>query len=261
MVLWLLILRGCAIEFRNHLTSATWTPFWDTVFAGASSLLAIFFGAALGNVLRGVPLDEAGDFFLPLWTDFRPGPDPGILDWYTVLIAIFALVTLTLHGALWLNLKTEGDLQARARRLATGAAAVVMLLTAISTPASFAIQPHILESFSANPWGFAFPALALANLAGVWFFLTHRRDLPAFLSSCGFIGAMLCSAAFGIFPYVLPSNGDRSRGLSIYNAAAPDYGLTVGLWWWVPGMVLALGYTLFVYRNFAGKVTTESGGH
>src|SRR6266581_2418277 len=73
IVLWLLILRGISIEFRNHLTSLVWQPFWDVVFAGASALLAIFFGAALGNVVRGVPLDASGDFFLPLWTNFRLG--------------------------------------------------------------------------------------------------------------------------------------------------------------------------------------------
>src|ERR1035437_1925516 len=96
MVLWLLILRGIAIEFRNHIQSLVWQPLWDAVFGGASALLAIFFGAALGNVVRGVPLDRSGDFFLPLWTDFTTGKDAGgILDWYTVLIAIAALATLT----------------------------------------------------------------------------------------------------------------------------------------------------------------------
>src|SRR6184192_235088 len=86
IVLWLLILRGISIEFRNHVESLVWHPLWDAAFAGSSGLLAIFFGAALGNVVRGVPLDRAGDFFLPLWTDFSAGKDVGILDWYTVLV-------------------------------------------------------------------------------------------------------------------------------------------------------------------------------
>jgi cytochrome d ubiquinol oxidase subunit II len=108
IVLWLLILRGISIEFRNHIESLVWHPLWDAIFAGSSALLAIFFGAALGNVVRGVPLDAAGDFFLPLWTDFSAGKDVGILDWYTILIAVAALLTLTVHGALWLALKNEG---------------------------------------------------------------------------------------------------------------------------------------------------------
>ncbi len=93
IVLWLLILRGISIEFRNHIESLVWHPLWDAVFAGSSALLAIFFGAALGNVVRGVPLDRAGDFFLPLWTNFSAGQDAGILDWYTILIAVAALLT------------------------------------------------------------------------------------------------------------------------------------------------------------------------
>jgi len=98
IVLWLLILRGISIEFRNHIQSPVWQPLWDVVFAGASALLAIFFGAALGNVVRGVPLDASGEFFLPLWTDFTVGMDTGILDWYTILIAVAALLTLIGDG-------------------------------------------------------------------------------------------------------------------------------------------------------------------
>ena len=121
IVLWLLILRGISIEFRNHVASVVWHPLWDAVFAASSGLLAIFFGAALGNVVRGVPLDRAGDFFLPLWTDFSAGNEAGILDWYTVLVAVAALLTLTVHGALWLALKNEGAVEPRARALASRA--------------------------------------------------------------------------------------------------------------------------------------------
>src|ERR1700693_1837207 len=81
MVLWLLMLRGIALEFRGHVRGPVWTPLCDAVFCGASALLAIFFGAALGNVVRGVPLDASGSFFEPLWTNFRLGSDVGILDW------------------------------------------------------------------------------------------------------------------------------------------------------------------------------------
>jgi cytochrome d oxidase, subunit II (cydB) len=91
IVLWLLIVRGISIEFRNHLTSPTWAPAWDAGFAFSSALLIVFFGVALGNLLRGVPLDASGEFFIPLWTDFRLGGSIGILDWYTSLTGFFAL--------------------------------------------------------------------------------------------------------------------------------------------------------------------------
>ena len=120
IVLWLLILRGIAVEFRGHLTSAVWLNFWDVVFAGASLLLAVFFGAALGNVVRGVPLNDQGYFFEALWTNFRLGPNTGVLDWYTIIVGVAALGTLTLHGALWVALKTEGPVHDRSARQPPG---------------------------------------------------------------------------------------------------------------------------------------------
>src|SRR5271168_1949820 len=101
IVLWLLMLRGIGIEFRSHLQDGLWTSFFDVIFSVASILLAIFFGAALGNVVRGVPLNADGFFFEPLWTNFRVGADNGILDWYTVLMGVVALVTLVVHGSLY----------------------------------------------------------------------------------------------------------------------------------------------------------------
>jgi cytochrome d ubiquinol oxidase subunit II len=257
MVLWLLILRGISIEFRNHLENPIWRPFFDFVFAGASALLAIFFGAALGNVIRGVPLDRTGSFFLPLWTDFRAGADAGILDWYTILVGLLAFFTLTQHGALWLALKTEDILEQRARRVASVAWYAVVALTVVVTIATFRLQPQISRNLADHPWGYVFPALALAGLLGIAVFARRADHLKAFLSSCAYIAGMLTSAAFGVFPYVLPSNTDPALGLTITNTATSAYGLKVALVWWIPGMFLVLGYSVFIYRHFAGKVRLE----
>ena len=118
IVLWLLILRGIGIEFRAHIENPVWQDFFDAVFSVSSILLAVFFGAALGNVVRGVPLDATGYFFEPLWTNFKLGPQTGILDWYTVLIGVMALVTLAAHGSYYVALKTDEDLGRRARGFA-----------------------------------------------------------------------------------------------------------------------------------------------
>ena len=260
IVLWLLIGRGIAIEFRNHLESAIWRPFFDAVFMVASGLLAIFYGAALGNVVRGVPLDQSGTFFLPLWTDFRVGPNPGILDWYTVLVGVLAFFTLTLHGALWLALKTDDVLEERARRVAKLAWYGVTGMTLIVTGATLRIQPQVSANLTAHPWGFVFPALALAGLASVPAF-QGRDARKAFLASGAYIVGMLTSAAFGLFPYVLPSSTAPALGLTIYNTAAAPYGLAIGLAWWIPGMLLVLAYTVFAYRHFAGKTKLEAGAY
>jgi cytochrome d ubiquinol oxidase subunit II len=251
MVLWLLILRGIAIEFRNHIRSLVWQPLWDAIFAGASALLAIFFGAALGNVVRGVPLDRAGEFFLPLWTDFAAGKETGILDWYTILVAVAALLALTVHGALWVALKTEGAVEERARRLAMRLWWLLAAWVVLLTFASFHIQPHLMESFADRPWGYVFPLLALAGLLAMRLL---RSGLAMFLASCLFLIGMLTSVTFGLYPYVLPSNGDPAFSLTVANAAAAPYGLRAGLMWFIPGMLLTTSYFVYTYRSFAGKV-------
>jgi cytochrome d ubiquinol oxidase subunit II len=261
IALWLLILRGLSIEFRNHIHNPVWKPFWDAVFTGASALLALVFGIAAGNVVRGVPLDASGYFFLPLWTDFRLGREVGILDWYTLLVGLLAFLTLTQHGALWVALKTEDVLRQRAQRVAAFAWLGVAGLTLIVTGLTLRIQPQVSANLNAHPWGYLFPALALAGLLGTLRSLTRGKDLKAFLSSCAYIAGMLSSAAFGLFPYVLPSNIDPRLGLTIYNTATTRYGLLVGLAWWIPGMLLVLGYFVFAYRHFAGKVEPEREGY
>jgi cytochrome bd ubiquinol oxidase subunit II len=261
MVLWLLIARGVAIEFRNHLDSPLWRPFFDVVFTGSSALLAIFYGAALGNVVRGVPLDKSGYFFLPLWTDFRAGADAGILDWYTVLVGLLAFFTLTHHGALWLVLKTEDILQERAQKVARLAWYGVTGLTLIVTGITLRIQPQVGDNLRAHPWGYVFPALALAGMFGSTRFRRRGNELKPFLASCAYIVGMLTSAAFGLYPYVLPSNTNSAPGLTIWNTATAHHGLVVGLVWWIPGMALVAGYTIFVYRHFAGKVRLEEEGY
>jgi len=261
IVLWLLILRALAIEFRSHIRSDLWRPFWDVVFGGASFLLAVFFGAALGNVVRGVSLDARGDFFLPLWTDFRVGAEVGILDWYTILVGVLAAATLTLHGSLWVALKTDGELQQRAHRWARLAWPVTALLTVLVTIATFTIQPQVPGNFSRYPWGAIFPVLALAGLAGMRLWLRLETERKAFLASCLFIIGMLTSAAFGLYPYVLPATTGPEFGLTIYNTATTEYGLRVGLAWWIPGMLLVAAYFVFTYRRFAGKVRLDQVGH
>src|SRR6266700_3116238 len=134
IVLWLLIMRGVSIELRMHIEMGVWRTFFDGLFFLSSTLLAIFYGAALANVIRGVPLGEDGYFFLPLWTNWRIGPEPGILDWYTVIGGVVALVALAVHGALYLVVKTEGGLQERARASAKLLGIALLVLTVVSLP-------------------------------------------------------------------------------------------------------------------------------
>lgn len=259
MVLWLLILRGIAIEFRNHLEGPVWPPFWDVVFACSSVLLSIFFGAALGNVLRGVPLDAGGHFFEPLWTDWHPRGETGILDWYTIPVGLAAFFALMLHGALWVALKTNDEVHERARMLVAPAWWGAVLLTTLVTLLTFRLQPQVPGNLAVRPWGYVFPALAVAGLLGVRWFVSRRAEARAFLASSAYLVGMLCSAAFGLYPYVLPSVGDPALGLTVETAAAAEHGLRIGLGWWIPGLLLVIAYFVFTYRQFAGKVRLDAG--
>lgn len=252
IVLWLLILRGLSLEMRSHVDVDLWKQFADGAFSISSALLAIFFGAALGNVIRGVPLNSEGYFFLPLWTNFTPQREAGILDWYTIPIGLAAFAVLMFHGALWVAYKTEGEVHDRARALADRLRWGVVALVALVLGLSYLVQPRAAHGAWLLPVAGA--ALGIAGWAA-------KSDWMRFLASSAFIVAMLVGAVLGVYPYVLPSNGDPALGLTIYNASAAPYGLSIGLRWFIPGIVLAAGYFFYVYRHFAGKVRAETEGY
>jgi len=254
IVLWLLILRGIGIELRTHLEGTVWRGFFDGCFALSSILLTIFYGAALGNVIRGVPLNKENYFFLPLWTNWRPGPDPGILDWYTVIAGLVALVALTIHGAHYVAVKTSGDLNLRARRIATLLWPVLVLVTLVSLGATLAIRPDALTNYRRFPVLFLIPVAVAISLMTMLLHRLRGNDKGAFLSSCAYLIFMLVGAAAAVYPNLLVSTTDPSLNITVYNAAAGAYALSYGLIWWSFGMALALGYFVFIYRMFRGKV-------
>ena len=261
MVLWLLMLRGIGIEFRAHMENPVWQGFFDVVFFASSALLAIFLGAALGNVIRGVPLGPDGYFFEPLWTDFRVVAHPGILDWYTVMAGVIALVTLTIHGALYVAIKTEGDLGKRARGAAIMLWPVQFFLTCISLLATYFVRPRLLHNYGEHPIGVLVPIAVVASLALIIWAAPKGKEKLAFIGSTLYIAAMLVGAVFALYPTVLPASTNPDYSLTIYNSAAGHHGLMVGITWWSIGLVLALGYFGFIYRMFRGKVQLEGGGY
>ena len=261
IVLWLLIMRGASVELRMHIDDRLWRSFFDALFFFSSSLLAVFFGAALANVIRGVPLRADGYFFLPLWTNWRVGPEPGILDWYTVIGGVVALVALAIHGALYLAVKTEGDLQLRARAFARRSWAVLFAITVVSLIATISVRSDALVNYYRYPLAFAIPVAVLASLGGMLYFCRSQADRKAFASSCVYLSTMLVGAAVSLYPRLLPSSSDVAHDITVQNALSAPYALRVGLIWWAFGMVLAMIYFVVVYRMFRGKVTMDGGGY
>lgn len=261
MVLWLLMARGLSLELRGHIDHPLWGQFWDAMFFLGSTLLAIFYGAALGNVVRGVPLNDEGRFFQPLWTNFSPFADtPGILDWYTILTGVLALVTLVIHGACWVALKTEGQLNTRSRGIVRRAWLVLAALVALTTVATFYVSPWMMQAFLDRPYGFVLPAIALAGLGALLYFNARDNDRGAFLASGAYIVGMMTSTVFAIYPKVLPA-ADPENSLTVQSTASSQYSQTVGLVWWILGMALAATYFIIIYRMFRGKVSIEDEGY
>jgi len=261
IVLWLLILRGVSLELRNHLEVGVWRALLDGVFGLASALLAIFYGAALANVLRGVPLQPDGYFFLPLWTNWKPGQNPGILDWYTVIGGLVALAALTLHGALWLTVKTSGELEQRARRMVTPLWIVLLILTVVSLFATIAVRPASLDNYFHYPVTFVVPAGVAASLAGILLWNGTGHPVKAFLSSCLYLFFMLAGACWGVYPTLLPATTGSDNDITLSRALSGPHTLAVGLVWWSFGMALAVSYVVFVYSRFKGKGDAGASGH
>jgi cytochrome d ubiquinol oxidase subunit II len=256
IVLWLLLFRALGIELRHQLKSPLWHQAWDVAFSASSAILALFLGAALGNLVRGLPLDEHGDFFEPLWTDFRVGEHTGILDWYTTLVGITATASLALHGALWSNLKLEGELAARARRYANGLWVLVAALTVVTTIASATVQPQLELNLTRYPAGALLPLLAIVGLACARLFVA-RRPLWAFAGSCAFVGGMVLSAAYAIFPNALPARVP-GRELALAEAASRSQTLEGMLYWWLPGVLLAAAYSLLIHARMPKTFSVEA---
>jgi cytochrome d ubiquinol oxidase subunit II len=262
IVLWLLILRGLGIELRSHVENAVWRSFFDGIFFVASALLAIFYGTALANVIRGVPLGNDRYFFLPLWTNWRAGVSPGILDWYTVLGGIVALIAVAHHGALWLALKTTGDLESRSSVFAKRLWPFLLAVTAISLPATVVARPGSLANYQSHLYLFAVPIIVLSAIAAMAYFRAHKRSPQAFLSSCLYLAMMLVGAAAGLYPVVLPSSSSAVTDITVSEALAGPHAIHVGLVWWSFGILLAVLYFVVSYWLFRGKVSTDTGyGH
>jgi cytochrome d ubiquinol oxidase subunit II len=244
IVLWLLVGRGLALELRHQIDNPLWHTACDVIFWLSSAALALVFGVALGNVVRGVPLGPDGYFGLPLFH---------ILNWYALLIGVFGLVTLMTHGAHFLAWRGTGDLAARARRWALPLWGLEVLLFLGLIAPTVNVREKMVTNLTDHPWTLIFPLLAIGALVAMFMLRLAERWLPAFVASSLFIVGMLTTMAAGLYPNVLPARQHQPFSLTIHNAATGEHGLRVALVWWPIGMALAIAYFAYAYRMFFGR--------
>jgi len=259
LVLWVLILRGTSIELRSHVEDGMWRGFWDATFSLASILAPVLFGAALGNLLRGLPLRADGWFALPLFDSFSPHGALGILDWYTVLAGVFALIAILHHGALFLAWKTGGAVRERSLAWAGRLFPLTLLVWLAATVATASVAPEVLSNVPGRPLAWVGLALALAGFAASFFGRRAGRDLTAFVGSGAFLLGLLAATAAAVHPTMLKSSGDPALSLTAFNSASEPASLRAGLLWWPVGLVLALAYVAFLFRLHRGKAVVGEG--
>jgi len=260
LVLWVLILRGISIEFRSHVNDSMWRSFWDATFCIASTLAPVLFGAALGNLVRGVPIDERGWFTLSLFDSFSPFGAPGILDWFTVLAGLLGLAALAHHGALFLIWKTDGAVHARARAAAAGLFPVVLSLWVAATIATWFVSPLLVDGFVHRPLAWLCAVVFLGGLLTSTAARRAGREGVAFAGSSAFLLGILAATAASLYPVMISAANDPSRSLTALNSASHPRALTLAIYWWPVGFALATVYFVILFRLHRGKVVAAPNG-
>ena len=246
-----LIFRAVSLEFHSKVDSPGWRRLWDWSFGLGSLLPAVLFGIAVGNILKGIPIDAEGIF---------TGTFLELLNPYAILIGILSLVMFTMHGALYMTTKTDGELQDRLSRWASGSWVAFVVLYLLSTLYTFFAAGYLFESNFGKPLFWVFLIMVMGALVSVPMALKAGRYFRAFLSSSVAIAAVIGLAATSMYPKLAPSSIDLAYSLTAYNSSSTPRSLTVMLIIALVGMPVVIGYTIYVYRVFKGKtiVSEES---
>lgn len=272
IVLWLIIFRAIGLEFRSQFKYQMWKDIWDKSFGVSSLLLALFFGIALGNIVRGVNLGgvengvsiyEGHYFFLPLWdSSFSPlSETPGVIDWFTIIIGLIAAVTLAIHGANWVILKTNSSINNKLKGIIFKLNIVLTALTVFSLIVWQIVNPNSLDNFIDKPYLIIFPIIYLTGLFGLFFIKKIKKDSYGFVLSTLLIVGGITSSLASLFPVILPSVNTINEPLTIYNTSTSEYGLSVALTWGIIGFILLFVYMIIQKRLMGGKIDKMDYGH
>ncbi len=243
-----IILRAVSIEFRSKEPMKWWRASWDVTYSISSIMLAFLLGVVLGNVLQGMPLDNNFEF-TGSWLSF--------INPYAILTGLTTLALMTLHGAIYLCLKTEGRLFEKVERLLRIAIIAFIVLFSLVTLYSLIYYPHLSDKFKANPILFLIPALSILSIANIPRLVSKRRFKGAFIFSSLTFSFLLITVAIELYPRLLISTAEIANSITIYNAASSEKSLGIMLLIAAIGAPLVLFYTYVVYRTFWGKVKMD----
>jgi cytochrome bd ubiquinol oxidase subunit II len=245
LLLFMLIFRAVAIEFRSKRPMPWWRKFWDSAFSISSILIGLLMGIALGNIITGIPLGPDKEFMGTFWNMINP---------YTILVGITTVALFMMHGAIYGVMKTEGELQEKLRSWINNTIIFFVICYVTTTMATLIYFPHMVEHFKNAPALFVVAVLNMLAIANIPREVYHRNEFRAFLSSCASIAALLLIFALGLFPNIVYSNPNPEYSLNIYNAASSEKTLNIMLIIAIIGVPFVLAYTISIYWIFRGKV-------
>jgi cytochrome d ubiquinol oxidase subunit II len=244
-----LIFRAVAIEFRSKQPMHWWRQMWDVSFSISSILSTLVVGVALGNIIWGIPLNAEGEFAGSFWGLFHP---------YTILVGITTVALFMMHGAIYMVLKTEGELHQKIRGWVNNTIIFFILCYVTTTMVTLMFIPHMVQYFRLHPVLFIVPFLNMLAIANIPREIIHGRDFRAFLSSCAAMIALMTIFGIGMFPNIVYSNPLPEHSLTIYSAASSAKTLQIMLIIAVIGVPLVLAYTVSIYWIFRGKVKLDA---
>jgi cytochrome d ubiquinol oxidase subunit II len=245
LLLFALIFRAVSIEFRSKREARAWRAFWDAAFSGASALATFLMGLAVGNSMLGVPLGPDHEAAVEEVVLLRP---------YPLLVGALAVAAAAMHGAIYLHLKTEGELQARIRGWSWRAFGVFLALYMLVTIATLVSVPGVTRNFERYPAAWVVVVLNVLAIANVPRALHHGMPRYAFVSSSCTIAALIFLFGAAMFPRLVVSSLGSDFDVTVYGAASSEPTLARMLVIAVIGMPFVLTYTAIVYWVFRGKV-------
>jgi cytochrome bd ubiquinol oxidase subunit II len=243
-LLFALIFRAVSMEFRSKQEMRWWRSAWDVSFTLASALATLLFGVAVGNMMIGLPIGADME---------SQGTILGMLNPFSLLVGVFAVAAFAMHGAIYLYLKTEGDLQQRIHSWMWTSFGIFLVLYMITTVTTLVTLPSAVTNFRDIPWAWVVVVLNVLAIANIPRAIHLGKPLYAFISSSCTIAALTFLFGFALFPNMIVSSLDPAWNLTIYNAASSQKTLGIMMWMAFLGMPFVLSYTIAIYWIFRGK--------
>ena len=248
LVLFALIFRAVSLEFRGKVRSRIWRTIWDYAFCGSSLLASLVFGIGVGAAMKGIPLNERGIFV---------GRFIDELGFYPILIGVLTVAMFTMHGAIFLYLKTEGELHKRLYVWMWRGFGFFLVMYLFSTIVTLVTVPRATEVFRDHPWVWVMVLLNVLAIANIPRAIYKRQPAYAFASSCATIAALVALFGTALFPNLVTSSVAPENSLTIYNAASSQKTLGIMAIIALIGMPFVVTYTGVVYWTFRGKVKLD----